>query len=160
MSHAGANGEKMYSYSFLTSVLDGVSGPRHATAALNPRVRTSGTHWIAGWVGLSAGQDTEARRKILWLCQRSNPCRAVCSQTLYWQNYLSSYMVVADSECCVACLLPLANRCAAVGRGVLSSACVFISNSQLEVWSSPCGLEYSCAVASYEMCSWLSDLKF
>jgi len=41
----------------------GVSGQRHAPAALYPRERTPGTHWIGGWVGLRAGLDTEARGK-------------------------------------------------------------------------------------------------
>jgi hypothetical protein len=34
-----------------------------------------------GWVGFKAGLDTEARGKILRLCQGSNPGRPVCSQT-------------------------------------------------------------------------------
>jgi hypothetical protein len=29
----------------------GVSGQRHASAALSPGKRTPGTHWIGGWVG-------------------------------------------------------------------------------------------------------------
>jgi hypothetical protein len=53
------------SYSFLTSELDGVSGQRHALAALYPRERTPGTHWIGGWVGLRAGVFTEAIEKSL-----------------------------------------------------------------------------------------------
>jgi hypothetical protein len=37
-TYGGAGGERMYSsYSFTTSVLDGVSGQRHAPAALYPR---------------------------------------------------------------------------------------------------------------------------
>jgi hypothetical protein len=44
--HVGAQGEMSYSfYSFLTSVVN--------RAALYSRERTSGTHWIGGWVGLS-----------------------------------------------------------------------------------------------------------
>jgi hypothetical protein len=34
----------------------GVGGQRHAPAALYPRERC-GTHFIGGWVGLSAGLD-------------------------------------------------------------------------------------------------------
>jgi hypothetical protein len=45
-----------------------------------PRENIPGTHWIGGWVGLSAGLDTEARGKILCLCQVSNPCCTVFSQ--------------------------------------------------------------------------------
>jgi hypothetical protein len=50
-------------YSFLTTALGGVSGQRHAPAALYPRERAPGTHWTGGWVGLRAGLDTEARGK-------------------------------------------------------------------------------------------------
>jgi hypothetical protein len=56
--HGGAWGERRYSsYSFLTSALDGVSGQRHAPAALYPRIKDPGTHWTGGWVGLRAGLD-------------------------------------------------------------------------------------------------------
>jgi hypothetical protein len=40
-----------------------------------------GTHWVGGWVDLTAGLDTEARGKNL--CRGSNPGGPVCSQTLY-----------------------------------------------------------------------------
>jgi hypothetical protein len=53
------------SYSFLTSVLDGVSGERHTPAALYPQEKTPVTHWTGGWVGPRAGLDTDARGKIL-----------------------------------------------------------------------------------------------
>jgi hypothetical protein len=43
----------------------GVSGQRHAPAALCPGERTPGTHWAGGWVGRRAGLDTEVRGKIL-----------------------------------------------------------------------------------------------
>jgi hypothetical protein len=57
-------GERRYSsYSFSTSVLDGVSGQRHISAALLPRGKDPGTHCTGGWVGLRAGLDTEARRE-------------------------------------------------------------------------------------------------
>jgi hypothetical protein len=66
-------GERIYSsYSFSTLALDGVSGQRHAPAALYPRERTSGTHCTGGWVGPRTGLDTEARGKILHLCRGSN----------------------------------------------------------------------------------------
>jgi hypothetical protein len=68
----------------------GVSGQRHAPAAIYSREWTLSTHWIGGWVGLRAGLDTEARGKILCLCLESNPGHAVCSQTLYWRNFSSS----------------------------------------------------------------------
>jgi hypothetical protein len=67
---------------FLKSALDGVSGQRHAPAALYPRERTPVTHWIGGWVGLRPGLDTDAREKILCFCWESNSGRSVCIQTL------------------------------------------------------------------------------
>jgi hypothetical protein len=68
--YASDKGDIRYSsYSFLTSVLDGgewsVSCP--GCTGMIP-----GTHWIGGWVSLRASLDTEARGKILCLCQGSN----------------------------------------------------------------------------------------
>jgi hypothetical protein len=77
-------GEERYrSYSLLTSALGGVSGQRHAPAALYPRERNPGTHWTGGWVGSKAGLDTEVRGKISCLCQGSTLGHPVRSQTLY-----------------------------------------------------------------------------
>jgi hypothetical protein len=61
--HAGAKGESQHScYSFLTSALDrgewSASRPGRAFPPGNPP--PPGTHWIGGWVGLTAGLDTEA----------------------------------------------------------------------------------------------------
>jgi hypothetical protein len=55
----------------------GVSGQRHAPAALYPRGKYPGTHYTGGWVGPRAGLDTEARGKILCHCRGSNPDRLV-----------------------------------------------------------------------------------
>jgi hypothetical protein len=46
----------------------GVSGQRHAPAALYPLGKNPGTHWIGGWMGPRAGLDAGARIKI-------RPCR-------------------------------------------------------------------------------------
>jgi hypothetical protein len=43
----------------------GVSGQRHASAALYPRGKGPGTHCTGGWVGPRVCRDAEARRKIL-----------------------------------------------------------------------------------------------
>jgi hypothetical protein len=68
----------------------GVSGLRHAPAALYPGKRTHGIHWTGGWVGPRAGLDAETRRKIL--CRGSNPGRPVRSQTLYClSSHISMY---------------------------------------------------------------------
>jgi len=40
----------------MTAVLEGMSGQRHAPAALYPRERP-GTHFTGGWVGSRAGLD-------------------------------------------------------------------------------------------------------
>jgi hypothetical protein len=74
-------GEEYSTYSLLTLALDG--GEWSAPGRDLPQERTPGTHWIGGWVGLRACLGTEARRKILCLCQESNPRHPVCSQTLY-----------------------------------------------------------------------------
>jgi hypothetical protein len=89
--HVSAMGERRYSsYSLFNLALDGVSGQRHAPAALYPQERTTGTHWIGGWVGLRAGLDTEVNEKILCFCRGSNLGRPDCGQTLYWLSYRSS----------------------------------------------------------------------
>jgi hypothetical protein len=41
-----------------------VSGQLHAPAALPPRERAPGTHWIGGWMGPTAVLDTVVKRKI------------------------------------------------------------------------------------------------
>jgi hypothetical protein len=74
----GTLGERRYSsYSFLTSALDGLSGQRHAQAALCLGEMTLGTHCTGGWVGLRAGLDTEVRGKIPCPCRESNLDRPV-----------------------------------------------------------------------------------
>jgi hypothetical protein len=59
----------------------GVSGQRHAPAALYPRGKDPGTHCVEGWVGPRAGLDAKDRGKILCLCQGLNPGHPVHSQT-------------------------------------------------------------------------------
>jgi len=44
----------------------GVSGQRHAPAALLPPGKGPPVHCTGGWVGPIAGLDTEARGKILF----------------------------------------------------------------------------------------------
>jgi hypothetical protein len=71
--------ERRYSsYSFSTSALDGMSGQRHAPAALLPPGKgPPGTHYTGGWVGPRAGLDTEARGKIRCPRRGSNLDRPV-----------------------------------------------------------------------------------
>jgi hypothetical protein len=57
--------EEYISYSLLTLALYGVSGQRHAPAALNPREKNLGTHWTGRWVDTRAGLFTEATKNLL-----------------------------------------------------------------------------------------------
>jgi hypothetical protein len=41
-----------------------VSGQLHTPAALHPRERAPGTHWIGGWEGPRAVPDAVVKRKI------------------------------------------------------------------------------------------------
>jgi hypothetical protein len=61
----------------MTSALDGVSGQRHASAALYLWGKDPGTQCTGGWVVPGAALDTEARGKICCLCRGSNLDRPV-----------------------------------------------------------------------------------
>jgi hypothetical protein len=50
-----------------------VSGQLHAPAALPPKERAPGTHWIGGWVCLRAVLDAVVKRKIPSPRRESNP---------------------------------------------------------------------------------------
>jgi hypothetical protein len=76
-------GRKYSSYSFLTSALDGDEWSASRPGCALPLRKTPGTHWIAGWVGLRAGVDRQARGNVLCPCRGSNPGRPVCRLTLY-----------------------------------------------------------------------------
>jgi hypothetical protein len=72
--HEGAWGERRYIHQLILDlgtrwgwVISVTRRPR-----FSPGERTPGTHCTGGWVGPSAGLDTEARGKILRLCRRSN----------------------------------------------------------------------------------------
>jgi hypothetical protein len=72
----------------------GLSGQRHASAALYPGERIPGTHCTGGWVGPRAGLDTEAREKILSPLpgiEPRSPGRTARSQTLYCLSYPTHY---------------------------------------------------------------------
>jgi hypothetical protein len=58
---------------FLTSALDGGEWPASRPSRFTPRERVSGTHWIGGWVGTTAGLDAVVKRKIPSPCRHSNP---------------------------------------------------------------------------------------
>jgi hypothetical protein len=81
-------GERLYSsYSFSTSALDGgewlVSRP---SRAFTPGEKNPGTHCTGGWVGSTAGLDTEASGEILSPLpgiEPRSPGRPARNQTLY-----------------------------------------------------------------------------
>jgi hypothetical protein len=75
----------------------GVSGQRHALAALSPGERTLSTHCIGGWVGPRAGLDTQPRGKILSPLpgiEPRLPCCSARSHTLYWLSYPTHIMTM------------------------------------------------------------------
>jgi hypothetical protein len=64
----------------------GVSGQRHALAALYLRGKDPSTLWTGGWVGPRAGLDTEVRGKNPLPppgIEPRSPGRPARSQTLY-----------------------------------------------------------------------------
>jgi hypothetical protein len=71
--HAGAKGERKYSFSFVTSALDGGEWSASRPVYALPRERKPGTHWIGGYVGLRAGLDTEDRGKYSLLLPEIEP---------------------------------------------------------------------------------------
>jgi hypothetical protein len=71
----------------------GVSGQRHALAALYPLGKDPGTHWIGSWVGPRAGLDAGARRKILCLCRGSNLDRPIVQPVVLSIRIVKNYQV-------------------------------------------------------------------
>jgi hypothetical protein len=95
LSSCGRQGERYNCCSFLTSVS---VTPR---PLFTPVERTTGTHWIGGWVGLRSGLDTEARRKIFCHHRGSNPGRPACSQKLYWLSYPAPMTTILSNSTCL-----------------------------------------------------------
>jgi hypothetical protein len=76
--HGGTCEERTYSsYLFLTSELEDGEWSAHALAALYPRERAPGTHWLGDLVGPTSGLETEARGKIHCLCRGAKTERPV-----------------------------------------------------------------------------------
>jgi hypothetical protein len=48
-----------------------VNSQLHALAAISSETKT-GTHWIGGWVGSTAGLDVWNERKVSWQSRESN----------------------------------------------------------------------------------------
>jgi hypothetical protein len=83
----------------MTTAVDGVSGQRHVPAALYPWESTNGTHWIGGWVCFRAGLDTEARGKILCLCQGSNLNRKIVQSVVRINGVLYNKYCLRNVAC-------------------------------------------------------------
>jgi hypothetical protein len=58
---------------FLTSALDGGEWSYSRSGRFTPGERASGTHWLGGWVGFTAGLEAVENRKILCPWPKSNP---------------------------------------------------------------------------------------
>jgi hypothetical protein len=69
-----------------------VSGQLDAPARFTLREGVPLTHWIGGWVGLSAGLDVVLKRKIRSPRRESNPNHPIVQPlaTLYRLSYPSS----------------------------------------------------------------------
>jgi hypothetical protein len=82
--------------------------------SLTPRERTLlSTHWIRGWVGLTAGLDTETRGKILYLCQGLIACSCTLVNLPAVVGGLQSHSSVKSSP-----LPHLMDGCSGNGNGV------------------------------------------
>jgi hypothetical protein len=66
-----------------------MSGQFHAPAALSPKEKAPGTHWIGVWVGPRAGLDDVEKRKFLTLPRNElRPLRRPThNQSLYRLRY-------------------------------------------------------------------------
>jgi hypothetical protein len=85
----------VYIHIFLTLALAGSEWSASRPGRFTPGERAPGTHWIGGWVHLSAGVDDLEKRKFLTLPGLelrpiSRPSR---SQSLYWLCYPGSYLL-------------------------------------------------------------------
>jgi hypothetical protein len=69
----------------------GVSGQRHAPAALNHGERTPGTHYTGGWVGPRAGLDTEAKSFVPY-GDRTSIAQSVVRHYTSWANPAPIYI--------------------------------------------------------------------
>jgi hypothetical protein len=58
---------------------------------------TSGTHWIAGWMGPKTGLDAVDYRKILCPCRELNPSRHTRSPSLYRLSYSGSFGYISTT---------------------------------------------------------------
>jgi hypothetical protein len=97
LRHKGVKGgRRCSSYSLLTSKLDGVSGQRHAPAALYLRGKDIRYPLNRSLGGSQIWSGHRGKRKILCICQGSNPGRPVCSQTLHWLSYPSSFSISTE----------------------------------------------------------------
>jgi hypothetical protein len=81
--------------------------------------RIPGTQGIGGWVGPRAGLDAGAGRKILCLCQESNPGRPFGSQTLYCLSYRGSSLQVSQLNLYVIPITSMRSICPAISSSLI-----------------------------------------
>jgi hypothetical protein len=110
----GAWGERMYSsYSFLTSAVDGVSGQRHAPAALchrgkDPRYPCRGSNpdrpvvqsVVRNYIDWATPAHIlqNAACKILYKLNSSRCCRVICR---YCSAFTSAELIVLEKQSCI-----------------------------------------------------------
>jgi hypothetical protein len=54
-------------------------------------VMSAGTHWVGGWVSVSAGLEAVEKRKISFLYPKSNPDFLAVQPVVCPETYSSSY---------------------------------------------------------------------
>jgi hypothetical protein len=95
--HEGVLGELRYSSTHsLTSAIDGGEWSASCPGRFTPRERSSGTHWIRGWVGPRAILDAVVKRKIPSPRRESNPRNPIFQPVA--QRY-TDWAIAAPKQC-------------------------------------------------------------
>jgi hypothetical protein len=91
---------------FLTSTLGGGEWLFSRLGHFTHGEKALGTHWMGGWMGLRAGLDAVAERKIPCPCRQSNPGRpARCLITVLTELFRILGVVIAVLQCVYFCPL-------------------------------------------------------
>jgi hypothetical protein len=86
-------------------ILEG--GVNFTPRPLYPWRKSHGTHWIGGWVGLTAGLDTMEKRKIPSPHRQSNPLTAIVQPVASrYIDVISSFVVCSKCVCYLHIVLP------------------------------------------------------
>jgi hypothetical protein len=89
----------------LTSALVGGEWSASRPGRFTPREKTSGSHWIGGWVGPRAGLDAVVKRKIPSPRRESNPRTSIVQPVA--QRY-TDWAITALKIYRIATILPIA----------------------------------------------------